>query len=213
MNIDRIAGSYRWLEYLAFGRQLERSRDYFLTSVARAKHALVIGDGDGRFTRALLASNPSVTVDSVELSLAMITLAKRRIDASGLGDRIRFINSDALNVDLPRRSYDLIVTHFVLDCFSTNDAGALIDHVSKAASSDSLWLITEFAVPSGFWRKVHATLWIRSMYAFFAIATGLEAKRVPDYAPYLLCSGYRLTASNEARWGLISSELWQRTES
>src|SRR6202035_2815494 len=37
MKIGRLAGWYRWIEYLAFGRALERRRFAFLSRLASAK--------------------------------------------------------------------------------------------------------------------------------------------------------------------------------
>ena len=49
MNADRIARSYRWLEYAAFGVALERARFDFLRCAAEARRVLILGEGDGRF--------------------------------------------------------------------------------------------------------------------------------------------------------------------
>ena len=55
MNCDRIARCYRWLEYLFFGRALERRREY-LDEVENARSVLILGD-DGRFTAEFLGRN------------------------------------------------------------------------------------------------------------------------------------------------------------
>ena len=68
LNFDRIARPYRWLEYLSLGRALERCRFHFLPRLRDCRRALVLGDGDGRFTAKLLDANPSVQVDAVDIS-------------------------------------------------------------------------------------------------------------------------------------------------
>ena len=50
MNCDRIAHWYRPLEYLVFGRALEKRRFEYLGQVGEVRNALILGDGDGRFT-------------------------------------------------------------------------------------------------------------------------------------------------------------------
>jgi hypothetical protein len=50
MNADRIARSYRWLEYAAFGFELERARFDFLEHAAGARRVLVLGEAMGDFS-------------------------------------------------------------------------------------------------------------------------------------------------------------------
>jgi hypothetical protein len=61
-NFDRIARPYRWLEYLTLGRSLERAREVFLPLLKDRRQALILGDGDGRFTARLLAQTLSPSV-------------------------------------------------------------------------------------------------------------------------------------------------------
>src|SRR5437660_724241 len=53
-NFSFIARPYRFLEHLALGRALERTRLHFLSAVSHQAQALVLGDGDGRFLARLL---------------------------------------------------------------------------------------------------------------------------------------------------------------
>jgi len=57
MNCDGIARWYRALEYLVFGRALERRRFEYLNDMADARHVLILGDGDGRFTAEFVRRN------------------------------------------------------------------------------------------------------------------------------------------------------------
>ena len=113
MNCDRIARCYRWLEYAGFGRALEHRRNAFLAYVADARRVLVLGDGDGRALAALLRAAPHARIDYVDLSARMLELARGRA-----GDlRVVYRRDDARTTPLPAAEYDLIVTHFFLDCF------------------------------------------------------------------------------------------------
>src|SRR6185437_1080687 len=56
-KFDRLARVYRWMEWLSFGPYLSRCRRAFLPQLRDARRALVLGDGDGRFTAALLRRN------------------------------------------------------------------------------------------------------------------------------------------------------------
>ena len=117
MNCDRIARWYRWFEYAGFGRALERRREAFLSDVADARRVLALGDGDGRALAALLAAAPHACVDYVDVSARMLELARdaRWHRAGHLSLRRRAHHAAAA------AEYDLIVTHFFLDCFDETD--------------------------------------------------------------------------------------------
>jgi hypothetical protein len=80
MNCDPIARWYRPLEYLVFGRALERRRFAFLEEAAKARRVLMLGEGDGRFIAEFVKRNPLALVDCVELSHCMLALAHFFLD-------------------------------------------------------------------------------------------------------------------------------------
>ncbi len=53
-NFNRLAPVYRWLEWFTFGPILWKCRCAYLVEMMNRRAALVIGDGDGRFTAQLL---------------------------------------------------------------------------------------------------------------------------------------------------------------
>ncbi|MGC2504632.1 MAG: class I SAM-dependent methyltransferase, partial [Silvibacterium sp.] len=116
-GFDRIARPYRWLEYLSFGPMLERVRFSRIPQLAGTRRALVLGDGDGRFLARLLASNPSLQAEVVDQSPAMLRLLEHRATAAGAGHRVHIHQSDARAFQ-PTGPYDLVITHFFLDCFT-----------------------------------------------------------------------------------------------
>lgn len=195
MNCDGIARWYRWFEYAGFGRALERRREAFLSDVSGARRVLALGDGDGRALTALLASAPHACVDYIDVSARMLELARARA-----GDqRVAYRNDDARTGPLPHAEYDLIVTHFFLDCFYETELEQLIARVSGAAAPRACWLISEF----------RGNGWlVRALYLFFHIATGLSTRRLVDHHPLLKRHGFRLVR-HEVDWrGLLASELW-----
>jgi SAM-dependent methyltransferase len=207
MNCDAIARWYRWLEYLTFGRALERRRREYLDEVADARSVLILGDGDGRFTAEFIDRNREAVIDSVDLSPRMLDLAKRRTpDVT----RLHFWRGDARIIELPRK-YDVIVSHFFLDCFVEGDLELLVARVSNAACPKARWLVSEFCLPGTGIRRFGAGLLIKAMYWFFGIATGLEANRLHDYSALFSLHGFRRVRHVSARGGLLVSELWERS--
>jgi ubiquinone/menaquinone biosynthesis C-methylase UbiE len=204
MNCDTIAGVYRWLEYIAFGSTLQRRRCEFLDALGTARTALVIGDGDGRFLAELHKRYPDMEVDSIDLSAGMIAMARRRIDSC----RVRLLEADARTIDFPRDEYDLVVTHFFLDCFSEADAAAVIRRASSVTAGGRRWIISEFRIPASGWKALHARLWLKTMYLFFRMTTGLSTDRLPRYHEILRAYGFTLEREVTERFGLVASECW-----
>jgi len=200
MNCDLIAPHYWWIERLGMGRMLERRRRWFLPELTRARRALVLGDGDGRFLRELLRQNPAVHADYVDLSSRMLELAR---DKSG-GERVNYYRADARTLEFPREEYDLIATHFFFDCFDASELDTLIGRISAAAKPGARWVVSEFRVPS-----LAARLAVRALYLFFRITTGLKTSRLTDHRPILETHGFQLESARPSRGGLVVSELWE----
>jgi SAM-dependent methyltransferase len=197
VNCDRIARWYRWFEYASFGRALERRREAFLSEVSDARRVLALGDGDGRALAALLAAAPHACVDYIDVSARMLELAHARAGAKHVNYRCE----DARATRLQAAEYDLIVTHFFLDCFDETDLEPLIARLSDAAAPRSRWLISEF----------RGNGWlVRALYFFFRLTTGLRTRQLVDHHPLLQRHGFRLMRHEHAWRGLLASELWER---
>ena len=208
MNIDRLAPWYRWLEYAAFGRALQQSRVVFFDRLATARRILVFGEGDGRALARLLAMAPLAQVDVVELSGAMIELARCR--AGDQVNRVRFHQLDARGADWPDGSFDAIVTLFFLDCFCNDELKALIPRIADRMSADAVWLIADFSIPATGWRRLHALAWVKIMYAFFSTATALRTRFLPEIDSVLGDAGFTQRDSCCSRAGLIRCQIWKK---
>jgi SAM-dependent methyltransferase len=206
MNVDRLARWYRFVEYCAFGRALERRRFAYLSRLAEARSILVLGEGDGRVLARLLDVATVASVDVIELSGEMIALARLR---AGNTERVRFLQQDARLSDFGASGYDGIVTCFFLDCFPEAEARGLTSKLAHALKPNGLWLMSDFAVPPHGWRRWHASVWIWTMYRFFRIATGLRTVWLPPIEELLMRNGLTRVEHEEERAGLMVSELWR----
>lgn len=209
-NFDSLARVYRWMEYLSFGPMLERCRFHFLSECAGARHALVLGDGDGRFTARLLAINKKITIDAVDSSAAMLEELRRRADLNA-GLRLRTIHADLRQWMPDASGYDLIVSHFFLDCLTTPEVDDLIQRMSAHLDERAIWLISEFAVPEGRWRGVFACMLVRGLYLAFAGMTGLLVRKLPDHAASMGRHSFRRGHHASFLGGLLVSETWERS--
>ena len=191
MNANRIAPFYRWLEYLAFGRSLERCRFHYLDATREARRVLILGEGDGRFLSRFLFGNTHAHVDVMDASPRMLALAQARIRPEDQS-RVSFHHADACLQQFPHQAFDLIVTQFFLDCFSSTDVARVIGRLTLALAPGGSWLVSEFQQPSRKFARWHAAGWLGVMYWFFQHSTGLRVRRLPPYRDLLESAGLRL---------------------
>ncbi len=208
-NFDAIARPYRWLEYLSFGLFLERCRFHYLGELSDCRHALILGDGDGRFTARLLAANPHIQVDAIDSSAAMLRLLTQRVARLGpsASDRLRIQQTNALDF-APEGPYDLVVTHFFLDCFSEKDVDTLISRITPHLTPDASWMVSEFAIPNRPIVRYLSRAIVAALYRIFGLVTGLNIRTLPDYATLLSRAGFELRQSKAHLGGLLCSEVW-----
>jgi ubiquinone/menaquinone biosynthesis C-methylase UbiE len=206
-DFNPIAKPYRWLEYLTLGRTLQRCRLHFLPQLLQQKRALVLGDGDGRFLSALLARNHTLHAAAVDTSAAMLQLLRQRCESTAPG-RLQTHHADALAFNLPDTPYDLVVTHFFLDCLTQPELENLVHRIAPALAPGALWLVSDFRIPSGALR-LPARIFIRSLYLAFRILTGLRTTKLPDHAAPLTRAGLTLKARHLLLAGILTTELWQ----
>ena len=200
-GFDRLARPYRWLEYLTFGRALERCRFHYLPQLANTQRALVLGDGDGRFAARLHCTQ----IHAVDASPAMLALLGRRC-----GGRAHLHTHD-LATGLPAQlatAFDLVATHFFLDCLTTPQVAALAAAVRPRMAPNALWVVSEFAIPTGFARWPARAV-IAALYTAFGLLTGLRTRQLPHYRSALAAQGLVLQHSHNTLCGLLTSELWR----
>jgi len=207
-NFDPIARPYRWLEYCTFGRSLEHCRTHFIARLRDPRQALVLGDGDGRFLAALLAANPHLEADAVDTSAAMLRLLAHRAQAANARQRLRTHHTSALSFT-PERNYDLIATHFFLDCLTQPELNSLAARLTPHLAPRALWLVSDFRIPTGPMRWPALAL-VRALYLGFRLLTGLRTTTLPDHAAALTAAGLTPIAHHRSLAGLLTTELWQR---
>jgi len=205
MNCDRIAPFYRFFEHAAFGGRLQRHRLAFQYAAEGKRRALVLGDGDGRFTEALALSYPDLEIDSIELSAGMVMQARKRA-----GKRVSIIGADVMEFPFARARYDVVFTHFFLDCFSISDLDKLISRVSEALTAEAVWVVSDFRQARSGWHRIYTWAWLAAMYSFFGLITGLKTRRLPDYEQALASAGFVKSKERMSADGLIVSQWWQR---
>jgi ubiquinone/menaquinone biosynthesis C-methylase UbiE len=214
-NFGPFARLYAPVEWLSFGRALKRQRECFLADprVEGARRVLVLGDGDGRFSAALLERNPSAEITAVDVSAAMLSQLERRVRAQLPDARLALERADVRAWPIPLANYDLIVAHFFFDCFTTGELADLIPRIVPSLAPNAIWLLSDFAIPDHpFWTRF-AQILLRLLYLTLGTLTGLGHTRLPEYQTALHSAHFQLTNVNTALGGTLRSEIWQASHS
>lgn len=206
-SFDRLARPYRWLEALTFGPMLQRCRCAFLEELHDCRNALVLGDGDGRFTARLLDSNRVVKVDAVDGSASMLRELTRNAGTDAA--RIRTHIADIRTWEPTSPAYDVIATHFFFDCLTTEEIAALAVRVRRCATPATGWLVSDFAVSQSLFGRLVARPIVAVLYLAFRLLTGLEVGSLPDHRRALGAAGFALVRQRRFLAGLLVSEIWK----
>ena len=196
------------MEYLTFGRSLERCRFCFLPLLTGSRNALLLGDGDGRFAARLLRAAPEAHVTAVDCSTAMLQALCRRCAQP---DRVTAlcVNVATAFIEVPEgETFDVVASHFFLDCLTTTQVETLAGQVKLLLSPGARWIISEFRVPSGIMRLPSLAL-VRLLYAAFRLLAKLRIQHLPDHRHVLQQSGFACTQRRHFLCGLLTAEEWQ----
>jgi SAM-dependent methyltransferase len=208
-NFDLVAAPYRWLEYASFGPYLQRCRRKQLAHLGNKQRALLLGDGDGRFLARLLKANPELTADVVDSSRSMLRVLEQRIWRMGdqARQRIRLHHADVLSWT-PTGSYDLVVSHFFLDCFFPRQLEHLFDRLAPHLDRPAHWVVSEFCILREAPGSYLSACLVGLLYRSFGLLTGLTVRDLPDHAALLRSRGLGLARQDTFLGGLLQSQLW-----
>jgi SAM-dependent methyltransferase len=209
-SFDRLSRAYRWMEYFSFGPYLQHCRTLRIAEMIACKRALVYGDGDGRFLAALLRSAPAIRVTAVDASGKMLQRVAQRLPPQA---QVRLVHEDALEcppAEFPDAPFDLVVSHFFLDCFDEAEIASLLALVNAAVEKSALWVVSDLAIPQRTPARFLGVLIVRGLYLAFGLLTGLKTRRLPDHARVMREAGWLLEDRKELLLGLLVSERWRR---
>ncbi|MFZ0827490.1 MAG: class I SAM-dependent methyltransferase [Verrucomicrobiia bacterium] len=211
MNFDRLAANYHWMEKLFAGGLMQRCRTTFLAHTKDRRHALLVGEGTGKFLVELLRANPRIQITCVEQCEGMIQQARQRLAREKLdGSHINFQQIDVLHWKPPPGEFDLVVTNFFLDCFRAEQLQKLIPRLAESATNDAIWLLADFRVPERGWRRWRAGAILASLYLFFKLMTSLSASWLTPPDNFLTDSGFKLSDRRLLSFGLAHADFWSR---
>jgi ubiquinone/menaquinone biosynthesis C-methylase UbiE len=211
MSFDALAPHYRWMELLLAGEKLQRCRTAFLNRIPPPENILIWGEGNGRFLVECRRAWHQARIVCADASGRMLTIAKRRLEQNRLdAQEIEFLRADVLDWSPPKQEFDLIVTHFFLDCFRAEQIQVIVNKLGTAARQKAAWLVADFQAPEFGFQRLRAKLILKVMYLFFRMATRLPATVLTRPDPFLSHREFVLKARRVSEWGLLHSDLWLR---
>lgn len=204
MSFDRLAPFYRAMEFLAAGGKLQRCRLAFLDEIPPPRQVLLAGEGHGRFLPECVRRFPEARIVVVDASARMLEIARGKVAS----ERVEFRQADLRAWDGPNGQFDLIVTHFFLDCFPPDELAAVVAALGKLAAPKANWLLADFEIAPGGWAKKRSRVILALLYAFFRTTCGLKARALvpPDHD--LQLAGFSRKCRLTFDWGLLKSEWW-----
>jgi ubiquinone/menaquinone biosynthesis C-methylase UbiE len=209
-GFDSLARVYRALEFIAFGRDLERARFEYLGRLSGCQSILLLGEGDGRCAARLAEVVPNARITCIDSSPGMIARAAQRL-AGTAAKRVSFICADALSYAPEPGAFDAVATLFFLDCFTAADVEAIVSRIRPALKPAAPWLFADFAVPSRGPARWRARVWLAVLYFFFRIGAGLRVSELPPSEEILEGAGWKPAEVRVFQGGMIRSVLFART--
>lgn len=146
---DSIAHSYDLLNHLlsmGIDRRWRR-RAVRMVSAAAPRDILDLATGTGDMAIALAKANPQAAVAGLDLSENMVAEGRRKVEARGLGGRVRLDVGDAEAIALPEESFDAVTVAFGVRNFGDIEAG--LSEMRRVLRRGGMVCILEFSTPRG----------------------------------------------------------------
>ncbi|MCM8533545.1 MAG: class I SAM-dependent methyltransferase [Lentisphaeraceae bacterium] len=203
-DFSPIAPIYDLLGSLFFGGQLHRSQ---LKNLSKLPHKfesiLIIGGGTGKFLKDLVQSKIFKQLTYIDISPKMIELAKSKVSD---GKNINFIIGDESTI--PNQSFDLIITHYFLDCFDQDKFEEFSKVLLSKLTVGGYWSMVDFHLNS---TSAHSKkLFVSFLYKFFKITCKLNAKELPNFETWF-SENLEIVEDSFNCMRLLRSTVYKRT--
>jgi tRNA (cmo5U34)-methyltransferase len=204
-GFDRLSPFYDALVRIFFGRSLTRTQLHFLPELKTPGSALIFGGGTGKILAEMIRQDIAKTYCYVDISEKMIAKAKKR--TAGKNNGVEFIcgSYDAI----PQKKFDLIVTPFVLDCFTDEELALVMKTLQERLAPGGKWLFADFNVPEKGARTFSRFL-IRILYFFFNVICGLGVKKLPGFEQHFEVVNMKKVKEEFFLRGMLTAKVYSR---
>lgn len=192
-SFQKIAPYYDALARLVFGNTIDQAQKAFFSLIPKGSSVLIVGGGTGRILVDLIKKRGPGHITFIEASSAMLHSAEKRfqhLDHTLTSQvEMRFIHGTEKEIP-PDQHYDILMTFFLLDLYTTQEAKFLSFKLSQHLKPSGSWLFADFCVDGNSFRQYWQKGLLRIMYTFFHLTTNLQTTGLPDYQQIFSALGY-----------------------
>lgn len=189
-----VAGIYRPLAGLVFGKKLSHANAHFLSQYLSGK-TLIIGGGDGFDYREF---QDRLSGEYWELSESMLNKAKENLQSSKLSFHLG---------DFPQAEpFDLVLLPFVLDTLSDEQIPKFLHRVGQNLKSGGIVILSDFFKTNSVRQSIITAL----MITFFRLVAGHSRKDLPDYSFWINNQDWIFQEEKAWKNGWIRAQVWKK---
>jgi len=159
----------RGLALLSLGHA-DRVKERLVAENVRPRdRVLEVGCGTG--TVVVLAVRAGAAVTAFDVSGAMLEVAREKVAAEGLGDRVELEEASISGMDrYPDESFDVVISTLVFSELSPDEQGYVLDHAYRILGSGGRLALADEARPRTVWmRLLHGLLRVPLLVLTFAL--------------------------------------------
>ncbi|MBC8152736.1 MAG: class I SAM-dependent methyltransferase [Bacteroidetes bacterium] len=207
MSFDLIAPLYDTLSRVVFGRSLERAQLVLLPKIPPNSSILLVGGGTGFLLAKLLADCQPTRILFLEASVAMLRRARCRVQHHPLVGRVEFRHGTQVSLQ-SGEVFGVVIVPFVLDLFPEATLRThLLPPLLRVTAPGGHWLATDFVNSP----RLYHRLVLKTMYRFFRLVSGVEARQLPDWPRLLSEAGLTSEEQAVAAGGQVQTGWWVLT--
>ncbi|MDP4664145.1 MAG: class I SAM-dependent methyltransferase [Salibacteraceae bacterium] len=206
-GFNLLAPIYDGVVFLFFGKAFSQLQQQLFSDLASAEKCLIVGGGSGEVLENAIAQNLASHYYYAELSDGMIEKTKNRISRLNHSSSIEFSNDWT---SWKEQSFDVIILPFVLDCYAETELQPLLAKLVSCLSPKGKILFIDFNQEADFGYQAHFAKagFITLLYAFFNIATGISAKKLPAFNQLFIAQGLIAERRILIKKGWIQAVCW-----
>ena len=192
---------YDWgISWLSFGQSKTVKRRIVREYITRGSRVLDIGCGTG--TLAVLAAQKGAQVTGFDISPGMLAVARRKVLAGGLAERIELRETGVAGMDkFPEASFDLVTATLVFSELSRDEQTYALGQAYRILKPGGRLALADEVRPENAWKRiVHAAIRLPLLLITFAM-TQTRTKPVDDLERLVSRAGFSTEKVERSRLG------------
>ncbi len=174
-NYDRATWFYDLCSAIFSGGKIRASKKFAVSHLAPGERVLFLGVGTGE--EAVMAARRGAIVTCIDLSVKMLEVLRRRLQAEGLEAELVCANAFEYRTDRP---FDAVAANYFLNIFYRADMERMLAHAASLIKPGGQLLIADVSPAQGSW----PARWFNIAYLKLAMVTFWLLGLVPLHRNY-----------------------------